>query len=214
MFEYNMVLARMLNWPPSLQYVGYQHQHDPHTLIKLLEERAERREQIWSGAYIITTHGLPLAKATYLAENVLEGVYRGIEGLRNACRGRGPAPTLSGAHRALMQFEGLGSFLAAQVVADLKNTPGHPMQKAEDWWSFVAPGPGSLRGLNWFHGEKTRNGFLWEFLECREYVDEHLNHTLVPKFCNQDLQNALCEYDKMMRVRNGTGRSKRNYKGT
>ena len=46
----------------------------------------------------------------------------------------------------------------------------------------------------------------------RKYVDERLN-TEIPKFNNQDLQNSLCEFDKYMRILNGTGRSKRSYNG-
>jgi len=214
MMEYNVILSRFLNWPPTICELGYLDSHNPYRIIRVLSERTARHEQVWSGAYIITTHGLPMSKAVYLAENVLGGVSSRLEWLRGACRGYGQPLLLSHAHKALMQFEGLGSFLAAQVVADLKNTKGHPLQHASDWWSFVAPGPGSLRGLEWFHGQRTGQGFMWDFMECRDYVDEHLNHQLVPKFCNQDLQNCLCEFDKYMRVRTGSGRSKRNYEGS
>jgi hypothetical protein len=43
-------------------------------------------------------------------------------------------------------FDGLGSFIAAQVVADLKYI--EPLNKRFDWQTFAASGPGSRRGLN------------------------------------------------------------------
>jgi hypothetical protein len=58
-------------------------------------------------------------------------------------------------HKRLMEYDGLGSFIAAQVIADLKYMPpffdeniGIPTAFADDWYSFAASGPGSRRGLN------------------------------------------------------------------
>jgi hypothetical protein len=49
-------------------------------------------------------------------------------------------------HEQLIKFDGLGSFIAAQVIADLKYI--EPFKFAIDWWTFAASGPGSRRGLN------------------------------------------------------------------
>lgn len=213
LFEYNIILSRFLNWPETLDFIGFQHTHDPGYLLELLERRASLGHKVWGGAYVITTHGIPMPKATYLCRNVLDDVYEAIEGLRNACL-RGSCGATS---RALQGIEGIGSFLAAQVVADLKNTEGHPLRKAEDWHTFVEPGPGSLRGLSWFHfGEPNRvsvKSFDYFFQQVRDYVDNHWPAE-VPKVHNQDLQNCLCEFDKFCRVSTGSGRSKRGYNGT
>jgi hypothetical protein len=45
----------------------------------------------------------------------------------------------------LKEMNGLGSFMVAQVVADVKYAQ---LKNARDWATFVAPGPGSKRGLN------------------------------------------------------------------
>lgn len=113
-------------------------------------------------------------------------------------------PTCERAYAKLRQIPGIGSFLAAQIVADLKNTPGHGLQLSDDWFSFCAPGPGSLRGLSWFHEKKITNSTFHEAIhEAAVMIDW--------PDCMQDLQNCFCEYDKYCRVLTGTGKSKRGY---
>lgn len=118
--------------------------------------------------------------------------------------------TCSAVAQHIQNIEGISTFMAGQVVADLKNTPGHPLQEAPDWWTFALPGPGSIRGMDWVYGEKIPAG---EWKACLDalnvLVSEH-----GWSICNQDLQNCLCEFDKYMRVKTGTGRSKRKYNGT
>jgi len=216
MLLYNTVLARFLNWPDSIDDVGFIEHHDPIYLMNVLEGRARAGFQVWSGAYIITTHGLPMGKVQYLVDNVLGATSKAVgANIFTPPVGQQP-PTLAWLHGQLMRLEGLGSFLAAQVVADLKNTPGHWAFEAEDKETFVAPGPGSLRGVSWFHyglsGKVTPKNFQEHFDAIRSYVDANLDPG-VGEFCNQDLQNCLCEYDKFMRVSRGVGKSKRNYNG-
>jgi hypothetical protein len=169
--------------------------------------------KVWGGAYVITTHGIPMPKATYLCKNVLEDAYGRVEWLREQCR----AGSCGNASRALQGIEGVGSFLSAQIVADLKNTVDHPLWTAADRGIFVEPGPGSLRGVSWFHfnepGKVGPSYFLHYFNEVRKYVDGNWPDD-VPPVDNQDLQNCLCEFDKFMRVTKGTGRSKRGYNGS
>lgn len=128
--------------------------------------------------------------------------------------------TLAQRYEDYTDFEGMGSFMAAQVLADLKNTPGHPLYEADDWYQWSAPGPGSLRGLEWFEGTRVRlRDYEYAMERVAAYIIDtpaakHLGKTPTDTRINmQDLQNCLCEFDKYMRVRNGTGRSKRGYPG-
>ena len=87
--------------------------------------------------------------------------------------------------------------------------------QAEDFYTFVASGPGSIKGLNYFFERKpeliiTNARFKKELEIVREYMDKKEDQPLY--LCNQDLQNCLCEYSKYMRVLYG-GRTKRNYQG-
>lgn len=220
LFEYNMVLARFLNRPDSLEAIGvFVDIHNPGILCSRLRARNDMGYPIWGNAYVITTHGQKMDKLAYLAQ-VLDLVYVNLEAIRAACRGTPdwPVPLCSSAAAALQRVDGIGSFLAGQVVADLKNTINHPLYSAPDRARFVVPGPGSIRGLNWiFSGKSSGNitpsNFNSSFQEVRRYVDLNWPEG-VPPVDNQDLQNCLCEFDKYCRVKNGTGRSKRKYAGT
>lgn len=218
-FEFNIIFSRFINWPDTLSHIGYLENYEPSDLEGKLEQLATTGK-IWGGAYVITTHGIPMAKSSYLARNVLGGVAGTMENALGpfwgALRPSGAA-CCKAAHIALQGLEGLGSFLAAQVVADLKNTPGHPLYDAFDKRTFVAHGPGSLRGLSWVLNGATVTpaNFYYQFETLRSFVDQHWNQTLMGEpIDNQDLQNCLCEFDKFCRVSSGTGKSKRNYPGT
>ena len=204
-FVMNLVFARFINWPQTLEKIGYLHTLDRDALRKSLTELSNEGK-IWGGAYIITTHGQRMGKIDYLVDQVLPDVEKLTIPMHHhmGC---------DIAHKALMTVDGLGSFLAAQIVADMKNTPFCWLGMADDWSTFVAPGPGSIRGASWFfYGHTTgvtAATFGRHFAEIRKYVDANFDGEL----CNQDLQNCLCEFDKYMRVKTGTGRSKRGYNG-
>ena len=201
-FEANMCVARLFNWPDTLEKLGYIKFEGCFDWIYDVTTEIQRKGiKVWGSAYLVTTHGRAMSKAEYCSE-VLQTAFG--HGLRHRL-----GHTLQSAHTALQKVEGFGSFMAAQVVADLKNTPGHPLQKAPDWRWWSAPGPGSLRGLGWYFDEKITPG---HYQEAIEQVAKDLDWFMWPgDLCMQNLQNCLCEYDKMMRIRTGTGRSKRGY---
>lgn len=207
-FEFAMCLARLLNWPPSLEMIGFPSAWgwDLHEAVDKLRNASDHGTKIWGNAYVVTTHGRPMSKLDYLEEvcnNLLSAP------LQKEVRKR---KTLEDAHSYLLEFEGFGSFMAAQVVADLKNTEGHPLQFAEDWWNWSAPGPGSMRGLQWVYGRRVR---VSEYHELMKDLHVAVEEKVYPiHMCEQDLQNCLCEFDKYMRVKTGAGRSKRKYNGS
>jgi hypothetical protein len=94
----------------------------------------------------------------------------------------------------------------------MKNTKGHPLENAPDWWTFVAPGPGSIKGLEaYFDGARvTKSSFLPNFLECRQEVDP-LIPDYIPRISAQDFQNCLCEFSKWYRVKYQNGHIRNHY---
>lgn len=204
-----MVLARMVNWPDTLQEIGYPHVWNPERTKAVIRTRQRMGVKTWSSAYIISTCGRSMAKEDYVVDHVCDTAW-GSQGDWEQSWS-----TLENAHRKLMTVDGLGSFLAAQVVADLKNTPGHPLQKAPDWHGWCAPGPGSQRGLSWyFHGHPDTTyhprAFKTAIDECYADILPMLPSNL-QDIHMQDFQNCLCEFSKYMRYSRGDRRVRNKY---
>ena len=177
----NMMLARMVNKTESLEALGW-----PWNLW-LPEQWHDVMSQkgSWGSAYIVSTNGQAMPKHTYIAGLLEVAFDRFAGGI-----GANVPPTLSGWHSAIQQLHGMGSFMSAQVVADLKNTKGHELAGAPDWWTWASHGPGSLRGLEWFHGERvTPSNFMEALVSARHWCNTNGNGGLVEPLCNQNLQN-------------------------
>jgi hypothetical protein len=210
-----MVVARLLNKPESLNALDVKRhvlQWDPKSFKKIMRFRKEAGEKIFSGAYMIhadrTETGL---KTDYLADFVFSPIWKD----RATIRPR-PEDSLASFHARLMTCRDMGSFMAAQVVADMKFAP--VLIGAGDWYSWAAPGPGSERGLNRVCGFPVKDG--WEpstWLQRVNRLQEKLRPLLLEAgmepLSAQDTQNALCEFDKYSRVRLGEGRPKQLYPG-
>lgn len=199
---WKFVFARMINLTESLEdLVGF-----PSEQWKdCLEARRAGGNKVFTSAYTISTCGKAMDKLDYVFDWVLTRVQALPDMAYNSCRET---------WQDLQNVDGLGSFLAAQVVADMKNTPGHPLAKAPDFWSFSAPGPGSLRGLSWyFHGGPTgvtASRYQDNLVRCMDDV-MLMVHPDIPRISNQDFQNCLCEFSKYMKVKNDPHAHVRNH---
>lgn len=203
-------LARMFNREESVGYMGYPIKWDPQAMADKMKDYRDSGRQVFSGAYLITTCGVRMDKIDYVFRVANDVHIQTSIKLQNLM-------TCEISYHLLRSVKGLGSFLAAQIVADLKNTEGHPLQASVDWRTFVAPGPGSIRGLNYYLGNPplTHIGvqqFKKGLYDVRKNLEALPLAGAVPEICNQDLQNCLCEFSKYMRVRAG-GKTKRNYRG-
>src|SRR5262245_18514765 len=125
MLIYNTVLARFLNWPPTLSSIGYQLEHTPERLMQALMSRPDSGKHVWGGAYLITSNGMSMPKPHYLAYHILGPIYNDLAQLRLQT-------TCKFLADRLQLVSGIGTFLAGQVVADLKNTERHPLFSAPD----------------------------------------------------------------------------------
>lgn len=205
-----MVVARLFNNPDTLAAIGYPVPWKPAKVKAIINKRRAAGLKVFNAAYIVSTNGRPGDKVDYLFSLVLGPMWEKRKKLTAAINGR----TLAEAHAALMDCQGMGSFMAAQIVADLKYTPA--LQGAQDWYSWAAPGPGSMRGLNRVRGmdPDTPWGRAWLpiLLELREAVIPKLPKPL-RNLHAQDLQNCLCEFDKYERIKTGEGRPKQLYNG-
>jgi hypothetical protein len=205
LFVHNIILSRFLNWPPTLDYIEYQDEWDIPYLNAQLKDCILINGKIWGNAYVVSTCGRKMDKVDYLTQIVMPSI--GL--LDNLLPLGHEENTCAETATLLQEVEGISTFMAGQVVADLKNTPGYLLQDAPDWWTFALPGPGSRRGMDWLYDDKIN---MADWPDCLEATRIRLRADGM-NLCAQDTQNCLCEFDKYMRVSRGTGRSKRSYQG-
>lgn len=204
-----LTVARIFNLPESLEpIVKFMLPFKPVEMAKVLKRRADAGQRVFNPAYIISTNGISMNKIYYVMDRVLKPLWENRKRIKVQMTYDG---TLQAAHEALMRQNGLGSFLAAQVLADLKYAD--PMAW-KDFATFAAIGPGSRRGLNRVMGRPISTGiradkFTEELSALRDAVNEEL--AWEDPITAQDLQNCLCEFDKYERARLGEGRPKQLY---
>jgi 5-hmdU DNA kinase, helical domain len=204
-----MAVARLVNWPDSLAALGYPVPWNREHFVATLQTRAAQGNKVWGDAYNISNSGKSLPKVEVVADR-LDPLWARRKPLRPRAD-----DALLAFYARLRDMDGFGSFMAAQVVADVKQVP--PLRSARDWWTFAAPGPGSKRGLNRVMGRPKdtpwRDDDVWRaaFARLHEAITPELERVGIGRLCGGDLQNCLCEFDKMERVRLGEGKPKRKF---
>jgi hypothetical protein len=202
---FSACLARVVNWPETLAQLGYPDTWNSGQFVSdMTALSGGGKNKIWGGAYMVTG-GYSEGGETkqVIMARVLDQAYKNCQKLTFL--------SLETAARAISETPGLGSFLSAQVIADLKYTP--LLSSAPDFWTWCAPGPGSTMGLNFLHGRRATQSipakrFMAEVNELRTWLGEehHLELTA------HDTQNCLCEFSKYVRIKYLGGRAKTGYK--
>lgn len=204
------LMFRFINWNETADLIWRPLPWDSELFLEAIKERESNGQKVYSSAYMISTHGKKEKKSTYLASS-LSKIWSERKSIRYV-RWEG----LQKFHTRLMSQYDVGSFIAAQVIADCKYAGD--MRLAEDWWSFCASGPGSKRGLNRvlnFDPKAKWDEDAWRscMADLQEDIDRLIKRAQMPMLHAQDLQNCLCEFDKYERVRLGEGRPKQRYQG-
>lgn len=204
-----MLLARMINWPPTLSFIEFPYIWDTERMIHDIQAVAATGKKTWSGAYIVSTCGQTIEKARYVVETVA------AVALAPAYQPR-TGDTLERFWTRLRRIPGLGAgFLAAQVVADMKYVDDD-LRLAPDWGTWAASGPGSRRGLNrYFHAAVDARWDEDAWLEDLHKMISEVEPLLpahIERIHAQDWQNVMCEFDKYQRVVTQQGRPRSKYK--
>lgn len=215
-----LAIARRINWPDTLAeliadkkawpYKNY----DPEAMLSALDARTRRKEQVYTGAYMITAeHVIGETKSRATAYSNLGRLWDNRKHILPHLEGG----SLGGAFGAILGSGfAWGSFMTAQLICDLKYT--RYLEDAPDWRTWAASGPGSKRGLNRVLGREVdapwkEEEWLGELLKLKAKIDPLVAKAKMPPLHAQDLQNCLCEFDKYERVRLGQGRPRSKYPG-
>lgn len=193
-----IILGRVINWPETLAEFGYPYEWNPVELHHVLVGRAARGLKVFTGAYMVSQYGSKKPKAQLVTENA-DRYFKQLPVV---------GKTLQSTWENLQMYEGVGSFMAGQVVADLKHTKY--LVHAPDWHNWAALGPGSSRGINRLYDRPinfnlSQDQALDELREIRDKIEVTI--------CLQNVQNCMCEFDKYMRVLTGQGVPRARYDG-
>lgn len=197
---------------------------DPDKCLAFLRPLRDRGEKVFTGAFMINSPG---------GEPKLEAIVRRVNNVWEQLAdllhyyspgfgdNDGESPSMEAVHGTLTTFDGMGGFMAYEVVCDLRYT--YLLENAEDKMTWCNPGPGCSRGLHRIKGLTwaskgnnatapplprdwliTMKGLL---LICRQRLKR------MPPFEMREVEHSLCEYDKYMRAVDGDGKMKRTFKG-
>lgn len=215
-------LCRWINWPPTLaalREVGLWPDRELYfeAIADQLDRRCELGIKTWTGAYMVRAapdHEQPdnqhISKGWFVCKVVVE---QGMESIRKQLLAALNEKSAEAVWRALHSAKNWGSFMAGQVVADWSYTP--LLERAYDLNTWAPMGPGSMRGYNRLLGRSLKapipeDEWCSQLSEWRGLLIDALG----PAYVNvtlHDVQNALCELDKYLRVKNGEGKPRSTY---
>lgn len=183
---------------------------NPEAIKRALKLHQNQGGIVRGHAYIVSTNGQSLPFVDYIVDQVLTPIH-------DRLRFQHKFLNLGALSAWLQSFQGMGGFMAGQVIADVKyRTERFSGGYMSDWWTFVVPGPGSKRGLNRLLGmphdkPMSERLFMRKFAEAALIANKVTLNEKWPEMDAQDVQNCLCEFDKYERARLGQGRPKQNY---
>lgn len=161
-------------------------------------KQARERGPIFHTAYVVSTCGRSMDKVDYCAWVIFNVSKLKID--REWC---------GEAFNQLRTVDGLGSFMAGQIIADLKND--RYLTGAFDWEHWSCMGPGSKKGLEYIFEVPINEGnYLRYMVELTELMPDDIFNMHLHM---QDLQNCLCEFSKYWRIKNNMGGRRRPFNG-
>lgn len=213
-------LCRWVNWPPTIKLLMNNWKIDQNgrilweSLIPVLESKEPRTlngsTKVWTGAYMIRADRTK-SKATYVIEEVIQrGFIPFIPELKEAAKTKSKHEVWS----VLCKGYSWGSFMSGQVVDDWSWSSF--LKDPIDQFTWAPQGPGSIRGLNRLLNLplKTRHSeeqFCMYLQEARSKIISELGSEF-EDLTLMDVQNQFCECDKYLRVKNGEGRPRSQYR--
>ena len=205
-----LAVARYINWPDTLAEIGYPVPFKASVVCKKLKARLERSEQVFTGAYFINSIGPKIESVVFDRLDKLWNNRKVIDKKLSKCT------DLAQLYEVFISQFGFGTFMAGQVIADLKHVDR--WRSVPDWEVWAISGPGSRRGLNRVCERELKQPWnerewLSTLYGLGRSLKPKLEQAGMPPIHAQDLQGCLCEFDKYERVRLGEGKPRSSYPG-
>ena len=196
-----MAMARQINWPDTLEEIGFPEHWNPERIKAIMQGRMNRKEKVYTGAYMLTGT-LGGTKVEQTIDKILTPLYEMPPRIISS--------SLEETWKRYLPYPGFSGFMAYEVVTDLRHTKH--LENAEDIMTWANPGPGAKRGLNRIHGRPLNH------TQPRRHFINEMKELLY--LCNmaplplemRDIEHCLCEFDKYERVRLGQGKPRAKYK--
>ena len=220
-----MALARLINWPPTLEEIGFPKRWNPKKVLGVLHRRKDEGEKIYTGAYLLGSCPKGSQRADYLVHSVLSPLYHKLRVPYWVSAANNDWPLKGSQLLSLKDVwewfrcqRGIGDFLAYEIVSDLRHTKY--LGGASDIMTWANAGPGALRGLTrlWGYQPKTRqiSGYNFPKKNALEAMQMILKKSETDDFHGplsegmdpwemREVEHWLCEWDKIERIRLGQG---------
>ena len=202
-----MAVARQINWPDTLQEIGFPEHWNPERVKAIMQGRMDRKEKVYTGAYMLTGT-LGGTKVEQTIDKILTPLYEAPPEILPY--------SLEETWKKYLPYPGFSGFMAYEVVTDLRYTKY--LEDADDIMTWANAGPGAKRGLNRIHGRPLEqtikpNQLNAEMAGLLDLASEY-GAVYLPTLEMREIEHCLCEYDKYERVRLGEGRPRAKFKYT
>lgn len=192
---YAVALARFINLPSSLSLIAplvFDGGPDWEGIKTVLRAHREKGNTIFNGAYMVRGND-----GMDKIECVVDYYVRPLERLTEL-----NTDSMEETWKLVLDSYGMGSFMAGQIVADLRWAVSGSWEDKNNW---APAGPGSIRGLNRLHERPIKTPlkqerFLTELRAMMKEVRKRIPRSIHGRLEAHDFQNCLCEFDKMERI--------------
>lgn len=201
-----IALARHFNLPETLEAIGFPKKWEPKRMKKIIRKLRDDGANTFNSAYMV--------RGNDGADKIESVIDHTVQQLID----EPPEINTSSIEKSwteLTRYHGFGSFMAGQVIADLRWAVDGTWA---DKYTWAAVGPGSARGMLRMLGRDYNEGmsqeeFLPHLRDLMEICVKKLPSTITSRLEAIDYQNCCCEVDKYLRVLNDQGRPKSRYPG-
>lgn len=219
---YACVIARHFNKPSTLgpltELIFRKGPVASNTIRSKLIRMRDFGNKVFNSAYIIGNAGVVTASADKVGTGKIEILFDLVFDPIQSSPPEMDYSSMRVCVENLSQYSGFGTFMAGQVVSDLRWAVSGTWEDRNDW---APKGPGSTRGLaRYLDMEDVKKTSLTQSVfdaNFPTFVDDMLQ--ILPKRITDrleamDYQNCLCEYDKYVRTLRGEGTPKNKYDGS